>query len=377
MPKKKILFYHPFFNDGGVEKTNLLISEKLVKKYEVFFVSNYYSNKFDNDFKRIGIKKIKLNSKRTLFSFFELSKIFKKLKPDIIIPIQMPANVLVLAINKFLFNNTLKVVCCERLSKEKFKHTFIKGKIIIFLANLLYKNAKKIICNSKDLANEFKNISKKRNVVFIYNPTLKLNHQKLSKEFIIKEKPFYNKNKPILFSLGRLDEVKNQMMLLKAFNELKKKIRCDIVLMGEGKAKKQLIEYAKENNFNKNLYIFNFKKNPFPYLLKSDLFILTSNYEGLPNVLIESMSLNKPIISTNSPTGPREILLNGKAGFLVKKNDHIDLSKKIKLFFNNRKVFIKKKKFYQKSLSRFSAEESLNKYNKIIEKLINSVPARS
>ena len=147
--------------------------------------------------------------------------------------------------------------------------------------------------------------------------------------------------------------------------------------MGEGKTKKKLIEYAKEKKFNKNLYIFNFKKNPFPYLLKSDLFILTSNYEGLPNVLIESMSLNKPIISTNSPTGPREILLNGKAGFLVKKNDHIDLSKKIKLFFNNRKVFLEKKRFYKKSLSRFSAEESLNKYNKIIEKLINSAPARN
>ena len=298
MQKKRILFYHPFFKDGGVEKTNLLISEKLAKKYEIFFVSNYFSNKFENDFKRIGIKKIKLNSKRTVFSFFELSKIFKKLKPGIIIPIQMHANVLVLAINKFLFNNTLQVVCCERLSKEKFKNTFIKGKIIIFLANLLYKNAKKIICNSKDLANEFKKISKKENVVFIYNPTLNLNYRKLSKKFTIKEKPFLNKNKPILFSLGRLDEVKNQMMLLKAFNEVKKNIRCDIVLMGEGKTKRKLIEYSKENKFNKNLYIFNFKKNPFPYLLKSDLFILTSNYEGLPNVLIESMSLNKPIISS-------------------------------------------------------------------------------
>ncbi len=58
MSKKKYLFYHPFFSDGGVEKTNLLISEKLAKKYEVFFISNYFSNRFNNDFKRIGIKKL-------------------------------------------------------------------------------------------------------------------------------------------------------------------------------------------------------------------------------------------------------------------------------------------------------------------------------
>ena len=80
------------------------------------------------------------------------------------------------------------------------------------------------------------------------------------------------------------------------------------------------------------MYIYNFKKNPFPYLLNSDLKILTSNFEGLPNVLIEAMALNIPIISTNSPTGPREILMDGKAGFLVKRNDHVSLSKKIKLF---------------------------------------------
>ena len=122
--------------------------------------------------------------------------------------------------------------------------------------------------------------------------------------------------------LANSDEIKNQMMLLKAVNYVRNKQNLNVVFIGEGHKKKDLIKYAEEINFSKNLYLLGFKKNPFPYLLKSDLFILTSNFEGLPNVLIEAMSLNIPIISTKSPSGPQEILLNGKAGFLVKRNDY-------------------------------------------------------
>ena len=159
-------------------------------------------------------------------------------------------------------------------------------------------------------------------------------------------------------------------MLLRAINILKDKKNLDIVLIGDGKKKNYLIEYGKKIGINNNLYIYNFQKNPFPYLLNSDLKILTSNFEGLPNVLIEAMALNIPIISTNSPTGPREILLNGKAGFLIKKNDHVSLSKKIKLFLENPQVFKKKKLYYKDSLKRFSYEKSLKSYVKIVENII-------
>ena len=368
--KKKILFYYPNFSDGGVEKTNLLISESLSKKYDIYFLSNSFSKKFDYEIKKKKIKKIKLSSSRTVLSFFELHKIFKKINPNIIFSVLTHANVMALAVNAFFFKNKLKIICCERLSAESYKSYFIKGKIIIFLAKFFYKNAKKIICNSKELCNEFKRLTKGNNVTHIYNPTLKLNFLSLSKKFVIKSKPFFPKEKPILFSLGRLDENKNHMMLLRAFNEIKEEIDCNIVIMGDGHKKIDLINYARVNNFRKKLFIYNFKKNPYPFFLKSDIFILTSNYEGLPNVLIEALVLKKYIISTNSPTGPKEILLNGKSGFLVKRNDYLDLSEKIKLFFYKRNFFLKKKKFYKKSLNQFSSKESLARYKKIVEEIV-------
>ncbi len=369
MSEKKILFYHPIFLDGGVEKTNLLISEELSKKYKVFFVSNHFSNKFDADIKKFRIKKIELKAKRTILSFFELFKVIKEINPDLIFSLQMHANVTVLMLNFFLFFNKLKIISCERLSPQSYNKNF-KGKVILFLAKFFYRFSVKIICNSFDLAKEIKHFSKSNNVLFIYNPTLRNNFKKLSKKIKLKNKPFFKKKRKIIISIGRLDENKNQIMLLKAINLLKHKKKIDVVLVGEGKNKKYLIEYGKKIGISENLYILNFQKNPYPYLLNSDLKILTSNFEGLPNVLIEAMALNIPIISTDSPTGPREILLNGKAGFLVKRNDHVSLSKKIKLFLENPEIFRKKKFYYKASLKRFSPEKSLKNYVKIIESII-------
>lgn len=371
MSQKKILFYHPLFLDGGVEKTNLLISEKLSKQYKILFVSNYFSKKFNSDIKRIGIKKIRLRSKRTFFSFFELSKVIKKNNPDLIFSLQMHANVTVLMINFFLFFNTLKVICCERLSPQSYKKK-LKGTLITTLAKVFYRYSKKIICNSKDLASEIKNLSKSKNVTYIYNPTLKNNFKALSKKFVLNENPFKQKNKKKIISVGRLDDNKNHMMLLKAINLLKQKQKQKIcvIIIGEGKNKNILKNYAKKIKIPKNFYIFDFKKNPYPYFLNSDLKVLTSHFEGLPNVLIEAMVLKIPIISTNSPTGPREILLNGKAGFLVKRNDYKSLSKKIELFLKNPRIFQKKKKYYKTSLKRFSPKKSLGQYMNIVHSII-------
>ena len=76
----------------------------------------------------------------------------------------------------------------------------------------------------------------------------------------------------------------------------------------------------------------NFVENPFNLIKQTNIFILSSKYEGLPNVLLEALVLKKFIISSDCPTGPKEILLNGKGGLLFKKEDHKELSKKLYTF---------------------------------------------
>ena len=95
------------------------------------------------------------------------------------------------------------------------------------------------------------------------------------------------------------------------------------------------------NNLNGLVRLVKFTNNPYNLINSSDIFILSSLYEGLPNVLLESQVLKKFIISTDCPTGPKEILMNGKAGFLFKPKDYKNLAKLI-IYASKNKSKLKK-----------------------------------
>ena len=124
------------------------------------------------------------------------------------------------------------------------------------------------------------------------------------------------------------------MFLLNAIKVLKNKISIKLLLIGNGNDKTKILNFIAKNDLKQNIKVISYKKNPFPYILKSDLFVLTSKYEGLPNILLETMALKKPILSSKCPTGPREILDNGKGGILYKEGNLKDFVSKI--------IFIKK-----------------------------------
>ena len=113
-----------------------------------------------------------------------------------------------------------------------------------------------------------------------------------------------------------------------------------------------------------------FKKKAYEYIKSSDLLILPSQYEGLPNILIETQVAGTPIISSNCPSGPKEILLNGKLGELFNVGDHKDLYKKILIYLKNRKMFKKKSLLAKKYLYRYDFKSNLDKYVKIFNKFI-------
>ena len=140
--------------------------------------------------------------------------------------------------------------------------------------------------------------------------------------------------------------------------------------MGRGTEKNKLKKFIKKNNLEKKVKIINFQNNPFSLLSKSNLFILSSIYEGLPNVLLEALVLKKYVISSNCPTGPREILLDGKGGSLFEPKNYKQLSKIIYDFYLKRTKYNGKIKYAYKNLDRFDYEINLKKYLNVVKKLI-------
>ena len=155
--------------------------------------------------------------------------------------------------------------------------------------------------------------------------------------------------------------------MLRGFKESLKIIDSVLIIIGYGSQKKYVIEFIKENNLKEKVKLLDKVSNPHPYYKKANLFVLTSLYEGFGNVLAEAAMFKVPIISTDCNSGPREILMNGKGGDLIKIYDYKDLSKKIISNLNHKNS--KKIKLTKNNLKRFTIKRNIDSYQRIFEEI--------
>ena len=369
MNNKNLVFFIPYIGGGGVEKNLFLISNYLSTKINNIYIcttSNKYKNKFNKKIKFIlPKKKIKENLYIRIKYFYCLIILFiflLKNKNTVVFSFQ--ANIYCILLCKIL---KIKIISRSNSSPSGWSHNFIKKIIYKKIINM----ADVIITNSKDFKKQMdKNFGIKS--ICIYNPLNKI--EIIKKSTITCNFNFFNYKKKELkiINVGRLTEQKDQLTLLKSVKILKeKKIKFRLLIMGRGVEKENLLKYISENNLHKDIKIINFRENPFPILKKADLFILSSKYEGLPNVLLEAILLKKFVISSNCPTGPKEILLNGKGGFLFEVGNYKQLSQKI-IFYSKNKKFLKNKiNLSFKNLNRFNYSKNMELYFRLVKKTLD------
>jgi glycosyltransferase involved in cell wall biosynthesis len=199
----------------------------------------------------------------------------------------------------------------------------------------------------------------------IYNP---LDVHLIKKKSLKKIKFNFFKEKTLnLINVGRLTNQKDHMTMLNALKVIKNKIvnpKVKLLIIGKGTNYKTLDLYIKKNKLENLAKLIGYKKNPYPYIKKSDCFVLSSIYEGLPNVLLEAMSLDKYIISSNCPTGPYEILNKIKHKDFFKIRDHIKLAELMIKFSLSKSRYANKniKASYRKTLYKFDFERNCEKY---------------
>lgn len=199
----------------------------------------------------------------------------------------------------------------------------------------------------------------------ILNP---FDFSKIKKLSLEKCRKVYSEDCLKIISVGRLTYQKDFITLFKSIQNVNK-IRIELIVIGKGVDEKKLKNYIEENSLEKKIKLIGYQANPFKFIRQADIFILTSIFEGSPNVLIEAQYLKKYIISTNCPTGPREILNNGKYGSLVKLKDYKSISKIIEKFDNNF-LFINKIKAGYLNTKKYDHRVNCYKYYSLINKLI-------
>ncbi len=365
MKKKEIIIFMPTINGGGVEKNFFLITNYLSTKFSkisVISLSSEQKKKLKPGIQFISINNslIKYLGRRTKFiiCLLLLSKSIFFNKNITVFCFQGLAYCTILC--KIFFT---KIVIRSNSSPSGWSQNFFKK----ILYKLIYNMADKIIVNSLDFQKELK---KKFNLnsQCIYNPLNKKEIIKKSKEKI--KIKFYKKNDFKIISVARFSEQKDHFCLIKSINLLKKKYKnIKVLLIGSGEKKQKIKNLIDMLKLDKHFKLLGFKKNPYPYIKKSDIFVLSTKFEGLPNVLLEAITLNKLVISSNCPTGPSEILDNGNGGLLFKVKDHKQLSQKIIFAIKNKKKCAKKILFAKKRLQRFDFSKNLLKYFNVLNNI--------
>lgn len=361
---KKLLIFIPSIEDGGVEKNLYIIADYLYKNLKYLeIVTTSYNKKsyFNNKINFIGPKwKFLLNKGRYVKYFISLIYLIKQIilnKKNLTI-FSFQANIFAIFVAKIF---GIKIISRSNSSPSGWSNNFIKNKIF----NYLLKKADEIIVNSLSFKKEFL-LKFNIRTTCVYNPFNAIAIKNCSDKKV--NFNFFSKKNINIITVGRLTDQKDHMTLLKSFLLIKKEIRPKLLIIGKGFMHEHLREFIKQNKMKKNVKLFGYCKNPHPYIKKADIFVLSSKFEGLPNVLIEAQFLKKYIISSNCPTGPREILLNGKAGDLFQTENYVKLSKLISNY--------KKKNTYNKikigfeNLHRFDYEINCKKYLSIIKKFL-------
>ena len=127
---------------------------------------------------------------------------------------------------------------------------------------------------------------------------------------------------PVILGVGELGYRKDFETLVRAFALVRKSRPCRLLILGRGRRREDLLRLAAELEVSGDVDLPGFTANPYPAMAKARLFVLSSRWEGMPVVLIEALACHTPVVSTDCPSGPREILGDGTAGALVPVSDH-------------------------------------------------------
>ncbi len=365
--QRKLIIFNPSIEDGGVEKNLYIVTNFLalkLRRIELICASPEKKNKFNKKVNFTYPKNIFWHNKSRLYKYtICLYMLLKEILINKnILVLSFQANIYCIILCK-LFK--VKIIVRSNTSPKGWSNNLIKK--IIFKYYL--KKADHVISNSKIFKVQLNRMFGAKSST-IYNPLNTKYITRLSKEKV--KLPFFQSKNKILkaITVGRLTDQKDHETIINAINQIKYDIPIRLIIIGKGKNHKKLMLQIKNKKLEKNIKLIGYKKNPYKFIKASDLFILSSKFEGLPNVLLEAMYLKKFIISTNCPTGPSEILNKGNYGYLFKVSDSKQLSKLIvKFFYNKNKEKEKIRKGFN-SLNRFDFNKNCSKYYQIVKKYI-------
>ncbi|GEM47593.1 glycosyltransferase [Deinococcus cellulosilyticus] len=315
---KKVVMLIPDLSGGGAERIFINLANEIAnnhKNYKVWVIVFEAGDDSYKDLIKNTVQIINLNT-RSRFAVFPLFAKLREIKPDYVLATRTLANLLAVVVGLMLkiIGQRTKIVLREANTLSVYGNASAgaKAKIVDKLVGILYPRADSLIAVSEgvrlDLEQNFH--VKKHKIKTINNPLL--DHiEDLEAIAPIKV------DKPYILGVGRFAPQKDFNTLIMAFSEVRKHRDCKLVLLGKGALKDEYLQLAESLGCKQDIEMPGFVSNPIPYFRGAEVFVLSSKWEGLPGVLIQALAYGSKVVSTDCPSGPREILEDGRLGGLV------------------------------------------------------------
>jgi len=315
----EVAFFMSNLQGGGAERVMVNLAKSLSEHaLKVDFVLANAEGPYLRDLPS-SINVVDLQCKRTRYAISPLSSYLRQRTPRVLISGLHQANLVAVIAKKRSSSNLGLVVTIHNQMSEEMIHTpGLTGKFIPLLVRAFYPKADKIICVSNGVAQELINKYHlpKSKIQVIYNPVVAQDMFKKAEEPL--DHPWFQPGQPpIILGVGRLTAAKDFETLIKAFALVRNKTETRLMILGEGPERAKLEQFVKQLGLENDVSMPGFVDNPYKYMKRSSVFVLSSRWEGLPTVLVEALALGLPVVSTDCPSGPAEILENGKWGRLV------------------------------------------------------------
>lgn len=258
-----------------------------------------------------------LEAKRAAGAIGPLVHYLRHRQPDALISALGQMN-LVAVLARWLSTTRVPVLVTEHQSFERGREQGFVARLFPRLARLLYPSAR-IAAVSRGVADSLAETTglKRDSISVLFNPVLTDDVLKRFDDPLPETAP-----KPYVLAAGRLTAQKNFPLLLRAFRRVAaQRDDLNLVILGEGPDRAALEALRDELDLVDRVSLPGFTDNPYPWLRGAEAFVLSSVWEGLPTVLIEALAAGIPVVATDCPSGPREILDSGRLGRLVPMDD--------------------------------------------------------